>query len=556
MQHWDLQADVVVVGSGGGALTAAILAHDQGANTVVLERTNKVGGTTACSGGAAWMPMNSHMKELGISDSREEALAYCKKITEGRAADSLVEAYVDNAPKIVDYLESKTPLRFSPMTMPDYHPEEPGGKLGGRALEAKLFNLNELGEWKDKVRSHAIPFMNHQTTEEQFVTYQMMLNPSNMPVDLVLDRMEKGWVGRGNGLIAALLKGCLDRNITILLETRALELIKEDGRVIGVRSQRQGKDFLVKAAGGVVLACGGFEWNEDLKKKHLYGVITHPVSPPFNEGDGTIMAAEVGADMINMHEVWWMQSTRIEGDEYEGKPYNQLCVTERICPHSILVNRRGRRFVNESASYNDISKSHFVVNENGTGYKNLPSWLILDSQYRAKYHVQTICPGDPDPEWLVKDDTLEGLAKKVGIDPAGLAETVARFNSFARQGKDPDFDRGFSAYERYMGDPSAPHPNLGTIEKPPFYAVPMYAGALGTKGGPRTDHNGQVLDVRGRPIGGLYAAGNVMAPVSGPGYYGPGGTIGPGIVFGFLAGRHAAEQAKARGYGRASGVGR
>lgn len=544
MTKWDLEADVVVIGSGGAALTAAILAHDHGARTVVLERSNKVGGTTATSGGALWAPMNSHMKELDISDSREESLEYCLKLTEGRAADSVVESYVDNAHKMADYLERTTPLVLGAMTMADYHPEEPGGKLGGRALEAQLYDINALGEWKDKVRSHAIPVMNHMTTEEQFRVYKMILNASNMPMDLVLERMDKGLVGRGNALIAGLLKGCLDRGITVHLETRALELVRENGRVVGVQADKAGKDYLVKAAGGVILGCGGFEWNDDLKNKHLQGVITHPVSPPFNEGDGTLMAAEVGADMINMHEAWWFPSTVVPGEEYEGRRYHQLCVTERTCPHSILVNAAGRRFVNEAASYNDMVKPFFRFNENGTGYRNMPCWLILDSQYREKYHLLTVLPDDPDPEWLIKDDTLEGLAETIGVDRQGLVETVARFNGFARAGKDLDFDRGYSAYERYMGDRSAPHPNLGSIEKAPFFAVQLHPGALGTKGGPRTDKDAQVLDVRGRAIPGLYAIGNTASPVSGPGYYGPGGTVGPGMTFGYLAGIHAAGEAK------------
>ncbi len=542
MKEWDLEADVLVVGSGGAALTAAILAHDHGARTIVMERSSKVGGTTAVSGGALWTPMNSHMKDLGVPDTREEALAYCLKITEGRASDSLVEAYVDTAHVMADYLEAKTPLVFSAMTMADYHPEQVGGKSGGRSLESNIYDINELGEWKDKVRPHAIPVMNHQTTEEQFTTYEMILNAANIPMDLVLERMDKGLVGRGNALIAGLLKGCIDRGVTVLLETRALELITEAGRVIGVRAEKEGEDYRVKANGGVILGCGGFEWNETLKNKYLQGVITHPHSPPYNEGDGITMAAEVGADLTNMHEAWWMPALAVPGDEYEGHPYNYVCVTERSCPHGILVNRQGRRFVNESASYNDMMKAFFHVDENGTGYRNLPCWAILDSQYRENYTMVTVCPGDPDPEWAIKDDTLEGLAEKIGIDASGLVDTVARFNGFAQKGKDLEFERGDCAYDRYMGDRSAPHPNLGAIATPPFYAIEVFAGAIGTKGGPRTDVDARVLNVRGRAIPGLYAIGNTASGVSGPGYYGPGGTIGPGMTFGYRAGIHAADE--------------
>jgi succinate dehydrogenase/fumarate reductase flavoprotein subunit len=296
----------------------------------------------------------------------------------------------------------------------------------------------------------------------------------------------------------------------------------------------------------VVLACGGFEWSEGLKKKYLPGVITHPNTPPLNEGDGIVMAAELGADLAGMHEVWWMPSTSVPGEEYEGKPYSQLCIAERACPHTILVNGKGMRFANEAANYNDLGKAFSHFDENGTGFRNLPAYAILDSQYREKYSLLTVSPGDLDPDWFIKDDTLEGLAEKIGVAKEGLLETVARFNGFVRDGKDRDFGRGDSAYDRYVGDISAPHPNLGTIEKPPFYAAPMYPGCLGTKGGPRTNEDAQVLDVRGEVINGLYAAGNAMAAVSGPSYYGGGTCIGLGVTFGYLAGTHAARQAKNR----------
>lgn len=544
MKKWDMYADVVVVGSGGSGFMAAIAAHDSGARTVILERSDKVGGTTAVSGGALWIPLNKHMETLGISDSREEALAYCKKLTDCRAADSLVEKFVDTGHQVLDYIETHTPVRYAAMTMPDYHPEEKGAKPAGRSIEPNIFDTNQLGEWKDKVRPNAMPFMSAVTCEELWGEYKVNINPANLPIDLILERMDAGHVVQGNALIGGFLKASLDRNISILLETRALSLVKENGRVVGVRTQKEGQEYSIKAEGGVILASGGFEWNEELKAKYLPGVITHPNTPPFNEGDGVVMAAELGADLANMHEVWWMPSTSVPGELYEGKPYSQLCIAERACPHTIMVNRRGHRFVNEAANYNDLGKAFIHFNENGTGYRNLPAFAVLDSQYREKYSLLTVSPGDPDPEWFIKDDTLEGLAEKIGVDKDGLLETVARFNGFARDGKDRDFGRGESSYDRYVGDVSATYPNLGTIEKPPFYAAPMYPGSLGTKGGPRTNENAQVLDVRGDAIAGLYAAGNAMAAVSGPSYYGGGTCIGLGVTFGYLAGTHAAQEVK------------
>ena len=391
-----------------------------------------------------------------------------------------------------------------------------------------------------------MPFMAAVTCEELWGEYKVNINPANLPIEMIIDRMDKGLVVQGNALIAGLLKASLDLGITILLETRAESLVRENGRVVGVRAHKDGGDYAVGAGGGVVLATGGFEWNEELKKKYLPGVLTHPNTPPFNEGDGALMAAELGADLASMHDVWWMPSTSVPGEEYEGKPYSQLCIAERACPHTILVNRKGKRFVNESGNYNDVGKAFSHFNENGTGLRNVPAYAILDTQYREKYSLLTVSPGDPDPDWFIKDDTLTGLAAKIGVDPGGLIETVARFNGFVKDGKDPDFGRGDSAYDRYVGDISAVHPNLGTIEKPPFYAAPMHPGCLGTKGGPTTNENAQVLDVRGKIIDGLYAAGNAMAPVSGPSYYGGGTCIGMGATFGYLAGIHAAKQATSR----------
>lgn len=546
MDKWDLTADVVVVGSGGSAFLAAIAARKAGASVVMMEKSDKVGGTTAVSGGAMWIPMNKHMASLGISDSREEALAYCKKLTNGRAADSMVEKYVDTAPQVLAFIETNTDVRFGAMTMPDYHPEEAGAKMGGRSIEPQLFDITQLGEWREKVRPNALPFMAAVTCEELWGEYKVNISPANLPIEMIIDRMDKGLVVQGNALIAGLLKASLELGITILLETRAMALVRENGRVVGVRAQKEGADYAVGANGGVVLATGGFEWNDALKKKYLPGVLTHPNTPPFNEGDGAIMAAELGADLALMHEVWWMPSTSVPGEEYEGKPYSQLCIAERACPHTILVNRMGQRFANEASNYNDLGKAFGHFNENGTGFRNLPAFAILDTQYREKYSLLTVSPGDPDPEWFIKADTLEELADMIGVDKKGLLETVARFNGFARAGKDRDFGRGDSAYDRYVGDVSAPYPNLGTIEKSPFYAAPMHPGALGTKGGPRTNVDAQVLDVRGAVIEGLYAAGNAMAAVSGPSYYGGGTCIGLGATFGYLAGIHAAGEAKKR----------
>jgi succinate dehydrogenase/fumarate reductase flavoprotein subunit len=541
INNWDQEVDVLAVGSGGSGLTAAILAHDHGPKALVIERSDKVGGTTAVSGGGLWIPMNHLMAENGIEDSREEALTYCKRLTAGRAADDMVETFVDTGHKLARYLEDSTDVEFEFSGTPDYRAEEAGAKPGGRTLDQKFFEKSQLGDWADRLRPTPLMFIPLKIDE----MLKGMAKPRSVPVDQIVDRMSKGMVGSGNALVGRLLKSCLDRGIEIKLEARARQLVVEDGRVIGLRVEADGRDQFIKAKGGVVLACAGFEWNEKMRSQFLQGPLAHHCSPPYNEGDGLTMASEVGADLANMSEAWVYPGFCIPGEEHEGRPISRWVIGERTPPHTIMVNRRGRRVVNEGVNYNDTSQAFYYFVPNTFDYRNPPAWCILDSQYRAKYMLLTIMPGDPDPDWLVKADTLEELAEKQGIDPDGLEATVARWNSLVANGQDTDFGRGEGGYERWIGDPDSPHPNLGAIEKPPYYALPVDAHSAGTKGGPRTNTRGEVLNVRGDVVPGLYAAGNVMAGVSGPGYYGGGGTIGLGMTWGYISGINAAEEAKA-----------
>ncbi len=539
MKQWTQEVDVISVGSGAAGLIAAIVAHDAGAKVLILESTDKVGGTTAVSGGGVWVPMNQRMAEQGIADSREEALAYCKALTMGRAEDALVEAYVDNAYQMIRYLEASTPLRFTPILAPDYQPEVPGGKLQGRALEPVPFDTKTLGEWAIRLRSpSALPFP--VTLQEVYGTFQAFYQPWRIPQDLLVERMTEGKVCLGQALAGGLLKAVLDRGIPIALQTRALELIREDGRVIGIHAQRGNAMVDLRARGGVVLASAGFEWNEGLQKRFLSGPISVPNTPPCNFGDGLLMAMEAGCDLANMGEVWHYPSLHIPGETYDGRPLARGIKAERSGPHVIWVNARGDRFVNEAANYNSIGKAFFAMDENRPAYRNVPAWAIFDHQYREKFAVGTTMPEGPDPDYLLRAETLEELGAKAGINGQRLAETVARWNTFCANGKDLDFDKGESAFDRFQGAHDAQYPNFGTIEKRSFYALPVHPGVLGTKGGPRTNAKAQVMSVRGQAIPGLYAAGNVAASVTGPSYYGIGSTLGPALTFGFIAGRFAA----------------
>ncbi|MCP1677240.1 succinate dehydrogenase/fumarate reductase flavoprotein subunit [Natronocella acetinitrilica] len=545
-QRWSEQPDVLVVGSGAAGLTAAIVAHDRGARVLVVERTDKVGGTTAVSGGGIWIPLNHHMVDAGYEDSREEALAYCKALAMGRVDEELIETFIDTAPDVIRYIEENTLLKFNAMTAPDYHPELTGGKQGGRSIEAEPFDTRLLGEWQSRLRppnAFAFPI----TRQEAFGDYDAFYRPWLVPQDLAVERMTNGVVTLGQALAAGLLKAVLDRGIEIRLETRVRVLIVQDDEVVGVRAENDAGSVYIKATSGVVLASAGFEWNKELTDKFIGGEIENPNSPPFNDGDGLLMAMEVGADLANMNEVWNFPSLMIPGESYEGQPLSRAVNAERSGPHVIWVNRHGKRFVNEAANYNSMGKVFQNIETDRPDYENLPAWAIIDSQYREKYVLGTTMPEDPDPPWAIRSESLQELAHQTGIDGAALEATVERWNALVRDGRDADFGKGESLYDRFQGDREADNPNMGTIEKPPFYAIPVHTGALGTKGGPRTNSSAQVLNVRGHPIVGLYAAGNVTASITGPGYYGRGATLGPALTWGYLAGAHAADQREAAG---------
>jgi 3-oxosteroid 1-dehydrogenase len=537
--------DVIVVGTGAAALAAAVTAHDGGARVAVVERTPSVGGTTAVSGGGVWMPQNTHMAELGVDDSRPEALAYMERLTAGRTPVELLERFVDAGPGIVAGLEASTPLRLRPMSWPDYHPEMEGAKVCGRMLEPALYDTTRLGAWAGRLRRAPVLGL-PITLEEATVDWRPTYTPERFDAAAVQQRVADGLVACGQALIGSLLEACLSRGIEPSLDTRACELTMVDGKVAGLVVEQAGRRTEVRAP-SVILATGGYEWNEQLRTRFLPGPLTHPHSPPANEGDGLLMAMEVGADLANMNETWWYPASSVPGEQYDGRTLARFVGVERTAPHGIIVDRFGSRFVNEAANYNDMQKAFFSFDANQYAQRHLPCWVVFDHQYRSRYPVVGTRPGEPDPEWLLVDDTLEGLGRRVGIDPVGLTATVERWNRFVAEGRDRDFGRGDSAYDRFHGDPTAPHPNLGTVEQGPFYALPIHIGSVGTKGGPRVDGHGRVLHVRDRPIDGLYGAGNVVASPAGPAYYGGGTSIGMGLVWGRLAGAHAASYATVGG---------
>lgn len=538
---WDIEADVVVLGTGGAALTAALSAHDHGAGQVViLERSNMVGGTTAMSGGMLWIPLNHHQQDFGVTDSWDEVVTYLDALSPGLLDPDTLAAFLESGPEMVRYFEDKTPVRLHLFqNFPDYQPNVPGAMPhGSRSLDNDVFPFDELGSWATRVNPPA---------RTGYDTPVSMVEATYGEVDseMMAERRKRDYRGRGQALIGSLLKGILDREIPIHFETRGRRLCKESSRVIGVIAEQEKGELRARARKGVIIATGGFEWNERLAKAFLRGPITGPVSVPENEGDGLLMAMEVGASLGNMSRAWWMPSTLESAAQHrDAKPVYLLCHNERSLPGAILVNRSARRFVNEAANYNALGPVLHNFDANTHDYPNLPYWLIFDGRNKSKYQVFTSSPNEPAPSWAESADTIEALAERIGLDGKVLKDTVERFNADVRKGHDDEFNRGDSTYDNFWGDQSLKPPfcTLGVIDQPPYYAIKMEAGVLGTSGGPKTNADAQVLDWNDNPIEGLYVAGNTMAQVTALAYGGAGGTLGPGMTFGFIAGRHVARQ--------------
>jgi succinate dehydrogenase/fumarate reductase flavoprotein subunit len=534
MTDWETEVDIVVLGTGGAGLTAALAAAVGGASVAVYEKAATVGGTTAVSGGIVWIPAHNRSPdgELTVAD----ALDYLRAQSLGVMDDDLVETFVRSGPMMLDFVETHSDLEFEIAAgFPDYKPELPGGRpTGGRSLNAKPFDLSKLGEWQDRITAFPADFSNVGIDAETRARIHAAVGePGTDTADLCV---------AGTALIAGLLKGLLDAGVVPQTDARAVELIAESGRIAGVRIDHADKEIRVRARRGVILGTGGFEWDPALVEAFLRGPMHGPVSPPNNTGDGLRMVMAHGADLANMGEAWWVPIVQIPGDTIDGHPRSRSVRLERTRPRSIIVNRSGQRFVNEAGEYNSMA-GPFQYLDPKHGYVNDPAWIVFDSLHLKHYGFLGVEPDGPTPDWFCKSADLAELGEQTGIDPEGLRRTLDQWNDNVADERDPDFGRGASIYDGYWGDTSAPTPalqTLGPIDTAPYYAVPVSIGSMGTKGGPRTDRDGRVLHVSGEPIPGLFAAGNAMAGATGKAYGGAGGTIGPAMVFGVRAGHAAA----------------
>ncbi|WP_347107403.1 FAD-dependent oxidoreductase [Paenarthrobacter sp. S56] len=527
--------DVVIVGSGAGALTAAATAARAGKTVVVLEKTALLGGTSAVSGGMLWVADNHHAREAGLSDSKEQAARYIRAVARGRSREELLDAALDYGDTMLRFTEDECGVRFIFLdNFPDYRQDLPGSVEGGRTVEPELFNIREaLGDLAQHVRSDGrAPF-----TMQEYETWGAF---TKFPWSELNQRQKDGLVAKGQALVSMLLASLVRDDAALVVNARGHRLLHDGGKVVGVQLE-SGETF--HANDGVVLATGGFEWDKALADSLLASRLYTMCSPPSNTGDGLRMAQRIGAQTRGTREAWWAPMS-ITGDTRDGAPVGTLLRFERQGPGSLMVNRHGRRFANESQNYNDLARCLQSWDSANNQTLNTPAHVVFDHGYLERYGVLAHRAGQPTPDYLIEAPTLEELAARIGVPAGQLTATVSRFNEYAMKGEDPDFGRGESAYDKYWGDDDCPWPNpsLGPLQTGPFYAMEVVNGAFGSNGGVATDGRARVLDVDGQPIPGLYAAGNTTENAYAAGYPGAGATLGPIMTMGYLAGRTIAGQ--------------
>ncbi|WP_132993046.1 3-oxosteroid 1-dehydrogenase [Gordonia zhaorongruii] len=551
--------DVIVVGAGAAGMSAALTAATKGLKTVLIEKSPYWGGSTSRSGGGVWIPNNTVLRRDGVDDTVDAARTYVHSIIGEHAPAERIDTYIDRGPEALDYLMAHAPLDLEWVKgYSDYYPEAPGGRAGGRSCEPKPFDAARLGDDLDTLHpQYTKAPLNMVVLQSDYRWLNTGLRHWRGPLRMAKVGARFFWarargkkmIAMGAALAAELLLGCREAGVDIRLNTPLHELITENGKVVGVRTrttESNDDDTTVdaietelRARHGVILGTGGFENNEEMRAKYQRAPIGSQwtTGAPSNTGDGINAAIGAGAGVSLMNDSWWGPTIPLPKGPW-------FALSERSVPGTFIVNLNGERFMNESLPYVEaVHQMYGGTFGQGEGPgENVPSWLIFDQRCRNRYLFAGVTARQPLPKsWLksgvvVKAATIAELAEKTGLPAEKLVSTTDRFNEFARSGVDADFHRGDSSYDHYYGDiTNKPNPSLGAVDKGPFYAVKMVPGDLGTKGGVDTDTAGRALREDGSVIDGLYASGNTSAPVMGHTYAGPGATIGPAMVFGYLA---------------------
>jgi len=569
MTAFDEFHDFVVVGSGGGSMCAGLVMRSSGKSVLILEKTALVGGTTARSGGVMWIPDNPFMKRDAVEDSPEMATTYLDAVCGGQndapgASRERRRTYVTEAPAMVAFLVSQGVKLTRIKEWPDYYDERPGGSKMGRAVVAELFNAKELGSWQQKLRPSFIVAPVPASLEEmlELPALKRSWRVKALLLKLVLRKVAarftgKHWIAGGAALQGRMLQAALHAGVEIRTESPVSELILEGGVVKGVLTVKDGRPWRVGARLGVLVNAGGFAHNQAWRDRYQPGTsVKWTMAAPGDTGEMIEEMTRHGAVLAQMEERVGTQLTLPPGAlESEAKPTAQAVTA---APHAILVDQSGVRYMNEGGSYMAYCKAMLERNKTVPA---VPSWAVLDSQYLRNYMLAGTLGGTQKPQrwydegYLKKSDTVEGLALQLNIDPAALESTIDRFNSFVAKNRDEDFNRGARAYDRWLGDPyHKPSETLGSISEPPFYAVPVYPGDVGTYGGVVTDEFARVLRKDGSVIAGLYATGVSTASVMGRFYPGAGSSVGPSFVWGYVAAKDAIASANAGVVERAANV--
>jgi succinate dehydrogenase/fumarate reductase flavoprotein subunit len=554
--------DVLVIGSGAAGMTTAITAHHAGADVLVVEKEAVFGGTTARSGGWLWVPGNPLAARAGVDDPIENARTYIQHEAGNHFDQARVSAFLDNAGAMVGFLEENTEVKFSfGKNYPDYHPDHPGGAEEGRSIHPLPFDGRKLGAslaaLAQPMRESTFlgmglnsgPDLKHflnatrSLTSAMFVASRMLAHSRDVVVHGRGTRLVNG-----NALAARLLRTALDRKIPLWSSSRAVRLVKENGRVVGAIVEKEGKTIRIEARKGVVFAAGGFPHDEARKRRHFKhlqpGTVHASLTPEGNTGDALAMAEDVNAavdDSFSNAAAWVPVSLIQRKDGSVGKFFHLI---DRAKPGVIAVTRDGRRFTNESQNYHDFVRA---MMDACAGREDVSAFAICDHRTVRRYGLGAVRPF-PLPisahirsGYLKTGRTVRELAVSAGIDPENLERTIDEINRDAKDGVDRAFGRGETSYQRLLGDSDfAPNPCIGEIAVAPFYAVKMIPGDIATYHGLVTDERTRVLDVDRKPIPGLFAVGNDAASIFGGSYPGAGATLGPAMTFGYICGKYIA----------------